>query len=70
LDPVSSAVLTSWTPNAYVIVLLLAFAVIYVRGWTRGRRLLRDERDDCRLAAFLAGLVMVFLATESPLDGV
>lgn len=48
--------------------LLLAIALIYVRGWTRGRRLLRDERDHGRLAAFLAGLAVVFLATESPLD--
>jgi cytochrome c oxidase assembly factor CtaG len=68
LDPVSSAALTSWTLNAQVIVLLLAIAAVYVVGWTRGRQLLRDERDRGRLAAFLAGLVVVFLATESPLD--
>jgi cytochrome c oxidase assembly factor CtaG len=52
----------------YVIVLLLSIAAVYVRGWTRGRQLLRDERDHPRLAAFLVGLVVVFLATESPLD--
>ncbi|MFL6350946.1 MAG: cytochrome c oxidase assembly protein [Bryobacteraceae bacterium] len=68
VDPIASAALTSWTLNAHVIALLLAIAAIYFRGWTRGRRLLRGERDHLRLSAFLAGLAMVFLATESPLD--
>lgn len=34
----------------------------------RGRRLLRDEHDGMRLGAFVAGLLVIFIATESPLD--
>jgi cytochrome c oxidase assembly factor CtaG/polyferredoxin len=34
----------------------------------KGRRLLRDSQDRTRLAAFMGGLVAIFLATESPLD--
>ncbi len=68
MNPVASAALLSWTPDARVIALLLVTAGIYVRGWMRGRRLVRGEKDYVRLSAFLAGLGVVFLATESPLD--
>jgi len=39
-----------------------------MRGWLRVRRQLRDPRDPGRLACFLAGLAVLFLAIESPLD--
>ncbi|MGI8959746.1 MAG: cytochrome c oxidase assembly protein [Bryobacteraceae bacterium] len=68
MNPVASAALTSWTLDARVIVILFVTAVIYVRGWRRGRRLIRGEKDYIQLSAFLAGLGVVFLATESPLD--
>ena len=68
MESLATAALTSWTLDARAIALLLATALIYVRGWLRGRRMIRDERDWGRLAAFLGGLLLVFLATESPLD--
>jgi cytochrome c oxidase assembly factor CtaG/ferredoxin len=68
VDSIANAALSSWTLDPQIIALLLAVALIYLRGWTRGRRLLRDERDAGRLGAFLGGLLVVFLATESPLD--
>ena len=68
MDAIANAALASWTLNLQVIALLLATALIYLRGWIRGRRLWRSEQDHRRLAAFLAGLTVVFLATESPLD--
>jgi cytochrome c oxidase assembly factor CtaG/ferredoxin len=39
-----------------------------LRGWLRGRQLLHDERDAARLASFLLGLAVIFLAADSPLD--
>jgi len=60
--------MASWSLSVPAIALLLVIALVYVRGWRRGRRLIRDQRDDSRLIAFLAGLGVVFLATESPLD--
>jgi cytochrome c oxidase assembly factor CtaG len=64
----ANATLTSWSLDARVVAILLCAAVIYLRGWLRGRRLLHDERDAGRLACFLGGLAAVFVATESPLD--
>src|ERR1700719_466607 len=58
----------SWTPNAYVIIPLLVAGAVYVRGWIRRRRISRHEKDNVRLSAFLGGLAVLFLATESPLD--
>ena len=68
MDSLANAALSSWTLDARVIALLLCAALVYVRGWLRGRRLLRDERDPARLACFLGGLAGIFVATQSPLD--
>ena len=47
---------------------LLLTAAIYARGWVRIRRRLRSENDAFRLASFLLGLLLIFIATDSPLD--
>lgn len=63
-----SLALTSWNIDVPVLALLALTALIYVRGWLRGQRLVQDPRDRSRLAAFLGGLVIVFIALDSPLD--
>lgn len=68
MDAVVNAALCSWNIDPAVTAILLCAAIVYVRGWLRGRRLLRDEKDYQRLAAFFAALVCLFLALESPLD--
>lgn len=68
MDALANAALTSWTLNAPALATLLLTAIIYMRGWRRGRQLLRSPADRERLAAFLSGLLIIFLATESPLD--
>ena len=68
VDPVSSAVLRSWTIEGRVSALLLAIAAVYILGWVRMRRLRTDDRDGPRLGFFLAGLTAIFLAVESPLE--
>ncbi len=68
MNLIANAALTSWAWKPLTTAILLAAALIYFRGWLRGRRLLRDPADWNRLGAFLAGLVAVFLALESPLD--
>ena len=68
MNSLAVAALTSWTFDVRAIALLLVTAFIYVRGWLRGRTILREERDQARLGSFLGGLLLVFLATESPLD--
>ncbi len=68
MQSLASAALLSWTLDIRGIALLLMVALIYVRGWVRVRHLLRDTSDFNRLYAFLAGLAVLFVATESPLD--
>jgi cytochrome c oxidase assembly factor CtaG/polyferredoxin len=68
VESIASAALTSWTLDSRAIAVLAVTAAVYLRGWLRGRRLIRDERDYQRLGAFLAGLAVLLLATESPLD--
>jgi cytochrome c oxidase assembly factor CtaG/ferredoxin len=64
----ASAAFVSWSLSWSAVSILLAALFIYLRGWLRGRTLLRDQRDGGRLAAFTAGIVLVFLALASPLD--
>lgn len=60
--------LTSWDIQPGACAILLLTAIIYLRGWLLRRRLQRGERDSFRLLCFLSGLMLVFLATQSPLD--
>jgi cytochrome c oxidase assembly factor CtaG/polyferredoxin len=62
VNSTAAAVLASWTLDARFMALLLAAACVYVRGWRRG------TRDASRLACFLGGLTVLFLALQSPLD--
>ena len=68
MDTIVSAALSSWRLDPHVVAILLGAGVVYVLGWLRGRRLIRGEKDLTRLAAFLCGLAILFLALESPLD--
>jgi cytochrome c oxidase assembly factor CtaG/ferredoxin len=68
VDPVVNAALTSWNFVTPATLVLLLAASIYVLGWMRMRRLLRTSRDKQRLLCYLAGVALVFLAIESPLD--
>ncbi|MBV9406983.1 MAG: cytochrome c oxidase assembly protein, partial [Acidobacteriaceae bacterium] len=68
MDSVASAAFLSWKLDPRVLAVLLVMAFVYLRGWMRMRRLAQDQRDQRRLAAFLAGLALLFVATESPLD--
>lgn len=68
MDPVTSAALASWNINPALTAILVCAVVVYWRGWVRGRRLLHDEKDYGRLAAFLGAIGCLFLALESPLD--
>jgi len=68
VNSLGSAAFTSWELDGRATVILVFLAVVYWRGWLKGRRLLRDAQDRTRLAAFMGGLVAIFLATESPLD--
>jgi cytochrome c oxidase assembly factor CtaG/ferredoxin len=68
VESIGSAAISSWTFDPAVIALLVAAAIIYFRGWRRGRRIFPTDEDSTRLTAYIGGLVILYLAIESPLD--
>ncbi len=68
MDSAATAAFVSWTFDWSVVSILLAALFLYVRGWLRGRTLILDQRDNTRLFCFIAGIFVIFLAIESPLD--
>ena len=64
----SPSAFLSWHIHPLSVALLIITALVYLRGWIRGRRLLHGSRDFNRLWAFTGGLSALFLALESPLD--
>ena len=59
-------VLTAWTFDPTVVAALLATAVLYLRGVRRVRR--PDRKLANRAACFLSGLVVLWVALQSPID--
>ncbi len=68
MDPFANAALTSWSFNGPAVLTIAITALVYLRGWLRGRRILREANEYQQLCCFLAGLATLFIATESPLD--
>lgn len=68
MDSPGAAALTSWNLDPLSIALFVAIAAVYLRGWLRIRELIRTSRDTQRLTAFLAGIILLFIALDSPLD--
>jgi|SRR5579884_1245588 len=61
---------TDWTFEPLVIVPLIVAALIYARGLRNGLRIVGRSRaaQVPRIAAFYTGLLVVFIALESPID--
>jgi cytochrome c oxidase assembly factor CtaG/ferredoxin len=68
MSPVAAAALASWSVPPWATALLLAAALIYVRGWRRLARLRPTHFPLWRLMAFDAGLAVLWIAVASPLD--
>ena len=62
------AALASWQLPLLPLATALLAGIIYVRGWQALRAQLPARFTRARLAAFLAGLAVVFLAVASPID--
>ena len=63
----AEAVLRSWSSPLWVNLSLCITGLVYVRGWFRIRRLLPEVIPTWRLAAFLSGLLSLWVAIGSPL---
>jgi cytochrome c oxidase assembly factor CtaG/ferredoxin len=68
MQNLGNAVMSSWTLRPELNVFFLLMAGVYFTGWRRGRRLFRRNEDGVLLASFPGGLLVLFLALESPLD--
>jgi len=64
----AQAVFESWSVPVAVDASLCLVAVVYARGWNRLRIVCQLQFPFWRLAAFLAGVVTVWIAIGSPLE--
>ena len=68
MDPIATAVLSSWSLDWGTIFLLLAIGALYFLGWLRLHTESPDKYTIGRLASFAGGLLAIVLALESPVD--
>jgi cytochrome c oxidase assembly factor CtaG len=69
MPPAYRDIFTEWTPPIVLTGTLIIFGVIYTRGWFGIRKTRADQFPMWRLASFLLGLAIIWLAIASPLDG-
>jgi putative membrane protein len=67
-DPVTR-VFADWSIPYPLTISLVVTAAIYLRGWFALRRTRRTQFNSFRLASFLTGLTVLWLAIGSPMDG-
>jgi putative membrane protein len=67
MSPAIKTVLQSWAVPLPVTLVLIAAAVVYLRGWHRLRSLLPNVLSGWRLAGFMSGLFALWIAVGSPL---
>jgi putative membrane protein len=68
MNAAAQTALQSWSAPLGVDLALCAAAVIYARGWFRMRSAFPDLIPPWRLAAFLMGMICVWIAIGSPLN--
>ena len=66
-DPITTAILQSWTFEPWIIIPLLLVGAIYLRGWCQLHRRIPQRCSAWRLIAFQSALLALFLALASPL---
>jgi putative membrane protein len=67
-DP-ARAIFADYSPPIAPTLAIALTAAIYLRGWLLIRRTRPTQFTDIRLASFLSGLALLWIATASPLDG-
>jgi len=65
----SDFIFAAWLPPWLLTAAIVGFAAIYFRGWLAIRRTRPAQFPSWRLAAYLLGLMVLWLALASPLDG-
>jgi len=65
----SDFIFAAWSPSWFLTATIVAIAAVYVRGWFAIRRTRRALFPDWRLACYLTGLLILWVAIGSPMDG-
>ncbi|MGA7859968.1 MAG: cytochrome c oxidase assembly protein [Terracidiphilus sp.] len=69
MSPASQAIFAEWSPPVFLTTMVVLSAIIYIRGWFAIRRTRPAQFSAGRLAAFLLGVAILWLAIGSPMDG-
>jgi putative membrane protein len=69
MTPAVREIFSDWSPPIFLTSAILLSAAIYLRGWLLIRRTRPAQFSALRLAAFLLGLAILWLAIGSPMDG-
>lgn len=67
MSPVAQSLLNDWSPPIALDTLVVLFSALYFRGWLSLRRSSPGLFSACQLAAFLAGMFLLWVAIGSPL---
>lgn len=63
------SIFDEWTVPWFLTVAVILCAIVYVRGWAAIRRTRPSLFTVERLAAFVSGLALIWIAIGSPMDG-
>ena len=69
MSTATQAIFAAWSPPFWLTVAVLAVSAIYVRGWVAIRKTRPAYFTGTRLFFFLCGMVVLWLAIASPIDG-
>jgi putative membrane protein len=62
-------IFADWSLPIWLTLSIVLTAAIYIRGWLAIRKTRSTQFSDLRLASFLGGLAVLWLAIGSPMDG-
>jgi len=69
MSPAIQDIFDDWSLPVWLTASVVLTALIYLRGWLAIRKTRPAQFTDMRLASFLAGLGVLWLAIGSPMDG-
>jgi cytochrome c oxidase assembly factor CtaG len=69
MPPECKAIFEEWSPPVFLTTMVILSAIVYIRGWFVIRKTRPAQFPAGRLAAFLFGLAILWLAIGSPMDG-
>ena len=68
MTDLATALMSSWQFEPFALLALAACALLYLRGWVALHRSMPERYGYGRLACFMGGLLVLWLAVASPID--